>query len=320
MPPPPSLPPVLSSLTPNVGPAGGSVYISGIRLADSTGPDAVTFGGVPAIVTYGSYNTLIVIAPPHVPGAVSVVAFNDAGGSNALTFTYNALGSPNIASVNPNAGPTGTPVTVVGTNFGDSQNSSTVKFNGVTASVVSWSATSIQVIVPPTATTGPVIVTVGGVASNSVTFTVTTPSNGGMLSALNIFAIPSVQFLTPQIFTLDPTNFDDQANGSNYSWKVEDVIAGRTPTINRVIVSYRDLGLATATFTLTGNDDSGNIISNSATIQIGTVAASKKIITVVLGITLTAQNLQLSVLRPAAGGPVSITKIRMEGKVEMTTY
>src|SRR5208282_5049533 len=42
------------------------------------------------------------------------------------------------------------------------------------ATVTSWSATSLVTSVPAGATTGNVVVTVGGVASNSVSFTVTT--------------------------------------------------------------------------------------------------------------------------------------------------
>jgi len=47
-----------------------------------------------------------------------------------------------------------------------------VKFNGTAGTVWSWSATSVFVIVPSGANSGPVLVTVGGLASNSVSFTV----------------------------------------------------------------------------------------------------------------------------------------------------
>ena len=62
---------------------------------------------------------------------------------------------------------------ISGTNFGATQGTSTVKFNGTAASPTSWSATSIAVPVPAGATTGNVVVTVGGVASNGISFTVT---------------------------------------------------------------------------------------------------------------------------------------------------
>jgi len=63
-------------------------------------------------------------------------------------------------------------VTITGTNFGATQGASTVTFNGTAATVTSWSATSIVAPVPNGATTGNVVVTVGGVASNGVNFTV----------------------------------------------------------------------------------------------------------------------------------------------------
>jgi IPT/TIG domain len=78
-----------------------------------------------------------------------------------------------ITSLSPTSGLVGTSVTITGTNFGSSQGSSTVNFNGTAATTASWSATSITATVPTDATTGDVIVTVGGVASNGVIFTIT---------------------------------------------------------------------------------------------------------------------------------------------------
>jgi hypothetical protein len=77
-----------------------------------------------------------------------------------------------ISSLSPTSGAVGTAVTITGTNFGSSQGTSTVTFNGVAATATSWSATSIATTVPSGATTGNVVVTVGGVASNGVRFRV----------------------------------------------------------------------------------------------------------------------------------------------------
>jgi RHS repeat-associated protein len=83
-------------------------------------------------------------------------------------------GTPSITSLNPTSGAVGTSVTITGTNFGSSQGTSTVTFNGTSATPcpTCWSATSITSAVPSGATTGNVVVTVGGVASNGVAFTV----------------------------------------------------------------------------------------------------------------------------------------------------
>src|SRR5882762_234495 len=80
--------------------------------------------------------------------------------------------SPHINSLSQSSGITGTSVTINGTNFGITQNGSTVTFNNVLAPNPVWGATSITVPVPSAATTGNVIVTVSGAASNGVPFVV----------------------------------------------------------------------------------------------------------------------------------------------------
>ena len=93
--------------------------------------------------------------------------------SNGVSFTVTV--PPSISSLSPSRGPVGGLVTIAGSNFGDSQGSSTVTFHGVSADAASfWSATIIVVTVPSGASTGNVVVTVGGVASNGVSFTVQT--------------------------------------------------------------------------------------------------------------------------------------------------
>jgi hypothetical protein len=67
-------------------------------------------------------------------------------------------------------------VTLDGYNFGDTQGDGVVTFNGVTAAPSGWGNTSIVVAVPAGATTGPLVVTVGGLASNGVAFTVNAPA------------------------------------------------------------------------------------------------------------------------------------------------
>src|SRR5204862_289402 len=89
--------------------------------------------------------------------------------SNGVPFTV--MATPTLTSLSPTSGAIGASVTLTGTNFGATQGTSTVKFNGTTATPTSWSATSIVAPVPTGATTGNVTVTVGGLTSNGVTFT-----------------------------------------------------------------------------------------------------------------------------------------------------
>jgi YD repeat-containing protein len=94
----------------------------------------------------------------------------------ASTTTIIVSQPPAIISLNPGSGSVGTPVTISGSNFGASQGTSSVTFNGAPAAPSSWSGSSITAPVPIGATSGPVIVVVGGVASNGVTFTVEDPN------------------------------------------------------------------------------------------------------------------------------------------------
>ena len=88
---------------------------------------------------------------------------------------YMGSSAPYITLLTPNSGPVGTSVVITGGNFGATQSTSVVRFNGTIATgVTSWSTTSITASVPTGATTGNVTVTVGGVGSNGVLFTVTT--------------------------------------------------------------------------------------------------------------------------------------------------
>lgn len=82
---------------------------------------------------------------------------------------------PLLFSLAPTSGLVASSVTITGRNFGPAQENSRVTFNGTTTTATAWSSTSITVPVPTGATTGPVVVTVGGRASNPLSYTVTAP-------------------------------------------------------------------------------------------------------------------------------------------------
>jgi IPT/TIG domain len=318
------MPPVITSLSPNNGPVGTSVLISGSGFISGGLHGVVKFSSnVIATTVYSYTNTSIVVAVPAgaVTGPVFVEVVNV--NSNSMTFTVSAPTTPTITSLTPSSGGIGIPVTIAGTNFGATQGTSTVTFNGIVASVSSWSSTSIVATVPLMATTGPVIVTVGGVASNSMTFTVTNPSNGGMGSPLNLLLVPCQQFGTQEVLSFNTFDFNDNSFGSFYNWKVEEIAAGRTPSCTRQIIIFRDLGVATITATLSGYNQNladNPFVSISETFTMGTAGATQKLGAVVRGLSLTAQNLQYTITRGGGAGPVSITKVRLEGRVEMTAY
>ncbi len=123
-----------------------------------------------------------------------------------------APGPPAISSLSPLSGPVGTSVTINGSNFGATQGTSAVTFNGTSAPPASWSSAQIVVPVPAGATTGPVVVTVGGVASNGATFTVATP--------------PAISSLSPRLslrgtpVTVNGSNFGSAQGASTVTFNV----------------------------------------------------------------------------------------------------
>jgi carbon monoxide dehydrogenase subunit G len=162
--------PVITSLSPTSGAAGQVVTITGTTFGSAQGTSTVTFNGTPG--TPASWSaTSIKVPVPAAATTGNVVVTVSGVASNGVSFTV--LPTPDITNLSPSSGPVGTAVTITGTNFGATQGTSTLTFNGKTATPTSWSATTVQAAVPTSATTGPVVLTVNGVASNGVTFTVT---------------------------------------------------------------------------------------------------------------------------------------------------
>jgi len=91
---------------------------------------------------------------------------------STTTVNFSLVSAPNISGVSPSSGVFATVVTINGTGFGATQGASTVTFNGTSATPSSWTDTSIVAPVPSGASTGPVVVTVAGVASNGTAFTI----------------------------------------------------------------------------------------------------------------------------------------------------
>jgi hypothetical protein len=96
-----------------------------------------------------------------------------------------------ITKVFPSSGSVGTNVIISGSNFKQAQGSSSVTFNGTPALPVAWSSSAITVPVPANATTGEVVVSVNGLVSNGVNFTVTVPPGPAALLAPGVPAVPA---------------------------------------------------------------------------------------------------------------------------------
>ncbi len=138
----------------------------------------VYFGGLTASnVQVVSPTTIQAMAPPNSGGPANIVVINADGtwGVAASAFTYAAL-APQIASVAPLSGTPATAVNISGSEFSNRLADMDVRFNGTPANVVSTSRTSVTVLVPWTATSGPVTVSVAGQTAAGPTFKVIPPA------------------------------------------------------------------------------------------------------------------------------------------------
>ena len=174
--------PTITSISPGTGAAGAPVTITGTNLGDSQDYVLIYFGGATSTPTSVTETSLVVPVPANAAaGTVTVSASVNGYSSGGLNFTV--IPTPFISQVNPNSGVSGTPVYIGGNNFGASQGSSTVTFNGVAAaSITSWSNTAIYAVPSSNVTTGPVVVVVNSIASNSNNvFSVTNPAIGNIL-------------------------------------------------------------------------------------------------------------------------------------------
>ena len=186
----------------------------------------------------------------------TVVVSNSAGSatSNAAILTVN--GTPTITNLSPTSGPVGTAVTITGTNFGSTQGTSTVKFNGTTATATSWGPISIVAPVPSGATSGNVVVTVAGIASNGVSFTIPDTTPPSIPTGLTATALSSSQISVTWIASTDNvgvTGYKIFRNGTQ---------VGTSPT-----PTYVDGGLAASTsysYTVSAYDAAGNNSAQSS--------------------------------------------------------
>jgi len=131
-----------------------------------------------AILTLGIW-MLLLPCSGFALGAPNTSRLSPTSGTVGATVKITSQGTriarfrpPTITSLLPATGPVGHQVDIEGANFGANQGGSTVQFGGTTATATSWSDTEIVVAVPNNAATGNVTVTVSGLTSNPVAFTV----------------------------------------------------------------------------------------------------------------------------------------------------
>jgi FtsP/CotA-like multicopper oxidase with cupredoxin domain len=175
-----------TALTASPSPAtpGESVTLKATVAASTTGSTATPTGTVtfsvgattlgPGTLNGAGVATLATTALPTGSDTITAAYSGDTNfaASTSSPLTVDVSVPPSITSISHNYGAIGAVGVITGANFGATQGSSTITFNGTPGTPVAWSATSISVPVPAGSSSGNIVVTVGGLASNGIPFSV----------------------------------------------------------------------------------------------------------------------------------------------------
>lgn len=142
--------------------------------------------------------------------------------------------------------------------------------------------------------------------------------NGGFAATNFFLMVPTQQMVggAVGIAIYDTTSYDDPNDASSYSYRIEDVIPGRMPTVRRVILNYRDLGPALLTVAIDGTDDNQQPVVQSVKVQLGNTVPTLEPMIKLVDITVTCFQPQLTLSRAAGGGPIDIISATLVGEVE----
>jgi large repetitive protein len=146
--------------SPNHGPAGTVVTISGTGFGTTPGANTVKFNGTVAVVSAATQTQLVVSVPAAATtGSISVqVGANTVTSSTGFTVTAHSDG-PVITGLFPPLGVVGQIVTVAGSGFEPVAVQDRVRFNTALGQVTSSTPDTIATSVPPGAGSGKVFVT-----------------------------------------------------------------------------------------------------------------------------------------------------------------
>jgi RHS repeat-associated protein len=204
--------PTLTSITPAIGRLAAGTAVSLVGTNFVTGA-TVTIGGAAAtLCTVVSATSITCTAPVGTAGAKNVV-LTQPGGTVTLTNGYTYQAAPTLTSITPKGGSlaAGTPVSLVGTNFGTG---ASVTIGGVAATACTVvSATSITCTAPAgTAGAKSIVVTQPGgtvTLTNGYTYTTMTLAsvtpNTGPLAAGTAVSLVGTNFVTGATVTIGGT-------------------------------------------------------------------------------------------------------------------
>jgi hypothetical protein len=267
----------------SISATANEITISGSAFGEIQGSGYVVLNNLYGLVMSWS-DTQIVVAMQS--GTLSGNLYVHQNGFNSNVKPFSSLWpnlAPAIASVSPPSGIIGDSIYINGVNFGAVHNATgTVLINGVQTYPSSWNDTSIVVPVPYGATTGNIVVSVNGLTSNAVAFTVSTPT----ITALSPTAGPA-----GTVVTIEGTDFGPNQGSGNVQFDFYGTIAP--------VISWSDTSIVV---TVPSRAMTGNILVYRAN---GVTSVSSNAVP----FTVTSSTPVINSLSPASGLPGKVITI-----------
>jgi hypothetical protein len=198
----------ITSIDPTSGPVGTQVAIDGANFGDALDDHMVDFNGTQAQITSVTDNRIVVEVPEGATDGNVNLKVRGATVTGPV-FTVEEEPAATITAIDPTSGPVGTEVTITGTGFGDGIDDHTVEFNGTQATIASVTDEEIVVSVPSGASTGVVVLTMGGMPIEGPEFTVEEENQKTEITSIS----PS----------MGPIGTVVRISGNNFGDSIEDV-------------------------------------------------------------------------------------------------
>lgn len=289
--------------TPNGGPAGAAVTISGGGFSTVAAQNDVKFNQVGATVVSSTATRIVTSVPVGAStGPISVTTPNGSATSSA-PFVVGAEPLPSISQFSPSIGAAGSAVTITGTNFAAFADGNRITFNQRAAAATSASATNIATVVPANTSSGKIsVATLYGVATSATDFFVPpSPYTAADIESTDRMAIGQTKTVTIAAAGKKAMVLFDGVAGQRVSMSLSAVtIAGGTLSIRAPNGAVRgSVALST----------SGGFIDTITLLATGTYTILIDPYTTAKGnVTMTLNAVQNATANIAIGGaPVTIT-------------
>lgn len=221
--------------------------------------------------TYDEVGRLVGVYAPS--GEAAQYVYDSAG--NIVEIKRFSAGELAVVEFTPNRGAVGASVTIYGTGFSATVANNAVRFNGVAATISSATPTKLVAVVPASATTGRVTVTVGTTTATSLTDFIVAPNAGA----------PTITGFTPSVgvfgtaVTINGTNFDPSpaSNGAHFNGLYSEVSASTASQLMTSVPAYATSGKIRVTTPLGATTSSADFFVPPGTLTAADVVATGRL-------------------------------------------